>query len=56
MRAPNEQDKLWLKANPEGVEAIYRVGMEKGAEMRWPEMLFWICLVMFLFNLAVGGV
>ena len=55
-KMPTEQDMVWLKANPEGVKQIYLVGLTEGAKMKWPEMLFWICLIVWLMNLATGGV
>lgn len=45
----------WLKANPEAGFAIFKDGYKEGAAMKWPEMVFWMGLILFLFNLAVGG-
>ena len=34
----------------------FKQGMREGASMKWPEMLFWMCLIVWLMNLATGGV
>ena len=51
----NRQQAEWLMQNEEVGYEIYRQGYERGSRMRWPEMMFWIGLVIFLMNLAVGG-
>ena len=52
----NKQQAEWLMANEEVGFAIFKDGYKEGSKMRWPEMVFWVALVMFLLNLAVGGV
>ena len=51
----NRQQAEWLMNNEEVGFAIFKDGYKEGAKMRWPEMMFWIGLVIFLMNLAVGG-
>lgn len=55
MSTPTRKDIEWMNQNKEGVFQIWCAGYEQGASMRWPEMVFWIALVMFLLNLAMGG-
>ena len=52
----NKQQAEWLMQNEEVGFAIFKDGYKEGAKMRWPEMVFWMALIAFLFNLAVGGV
>lgn len=47
MKIDKEQESIMF--------ALWQEGYKSGAAMRWPEMVFWIALVMFLLNLAVGG-
>lgn len=55
MRSPTSEDIAWMKRNPDGVIGIYEAGKREGAAMRFPEMLFWICLVAWLMSQAVGS-
>ena len=52
----NRQQAEWLMANEEVGFAIFSDGYREGAKMGFPEMIFWMALIAFLFNLAVGGV
>ena len=54
MRSPTSEDIAWMKRNPDGVVGIYEAGKREGAAMRWPELLFWICLVAWLMSQAVA--
>ena len=52
----NKQQAEWLIKNEEVGFAIFKDGYKEGSKMRWPEMIFWMALIAFLMNLAVGGV
>ena len=56
MSMPTEKDIRWMEQNKEGVFQIFREGYREGSKMRWPEMVFWMALIVWLFNLAIGGV
>ena len=49
------QQIAWLLDNEQVGYEIYKQGYERGKRMRWPEMVFWMCLVAWLMSQAVGG-
>ena len=55
MRKTNDGYIEYTKDERECAEALFIIGVREGAKMRWHEMMFWIGLVIFLMNLAVGG-
>ena len=47
MRLTKEQEAFLFE--------VFKDGYREGSKMRWPEMVFWMALIVWLFNLAMGG-